>query len=337
MLLRCSHRVEQRGSMIDISDSERQRAFSIWLRTGRLPSVRSADGIELKFNPWHDPENGRFTFVGDGRRYGGSSGHGDGGNTTGSGDWPARASRPKPKNPASSVTPKDPKRPTSPANSAASSAASASGTWAGGGFMGGGGGSSGGAGASGTWGSPEPEHRPRSASGSAAAVVSSGGPVATSTAPAPPAGTSSKQFRAVVRNGYSFEIDSRERTRLVSGVLTVADAFVRSRTSQRQAGGAERRASDDGGHYIAARFNGPSEAFNHFAQNANFNRGGFRVLEDEWAREKRAGSAVTVRIVPQFNGASVRPSKINVWWTVDGKKKSVGFFNERSEKYHGNR
>lgn len=125
--------------------------------------------------------------------------------------------------------------------------------------------------------------------------------------------------------------------RRVCGVLTVADTPVRSRTLQRHAGGVERRASDDGDHYSAARFNGPSEAFNHFAQNANFNRGGFRVLEDEWAREKRAGRAVTVRIVPQFYDASVRPSKINVWWTVDGKKKTVRFSNERSEKYHGNR
>lgn len=53
--------------MIDISDNERRRVFSIWLRTGRLPSLRNAEGVELKFNPWHDPETGRFTFVGAGR------------------------------------------------------------------------------------------------------------------------------------------------------------------------------------------------------------------------------------------------------------------------------
>lgn len=56
--------------MIDMSDGEARRAFSAWLRTGRLPSPRSDDGIELKFNPWHDPENGRFTFANTGRHYG---------------------------------------------------------------------------------------------------------------------------------------------------------------------------------------------------------------------------------------------------------------------------
>lgn len=139
----------------------------------------------------------------------------------------------------------------------------------------------------------------------------------------------------MLRSGYTYQIDSRERTRRVSGALTVADVPIRSRTSQRQTGGTERRASDDGGHYIAARFNGPTEAFNHFAQDANFNRGGYRVLEDEWARNKHAGRAVTVKIVPRFDGPSVRPSVIDVWWTVDGNERSQKFPNERSERRRG--
>lgn len=35
--------------MIETSDQERRRGFSIWLRTGRLPSIRNADGVELNF------------------------------------------------------------------------------------------------------------------------------------------------------------------------------------------------------------------------------------------------------------------------------------------------
>lgn len=48
---------------MDISQNRRPSAFSYWLRTGRLPVVRTADGRELKFNPYHDPRNGRFTFA----------------------------------------------------------------------------------------------------------------------------------------------------------------------------------------------------------------------------------------------------------------------------------
>jgi hypothetical protein len=55
---------------------EQDGAFSYWLRTGRLPTVRTEDGVELKFNPWHDPTNGRFTFAGAGQFFGpGSRGY----------------------------------------------------------------------------------------------------------------------------------------------------------------------------------------------------------------------------------------------------------------------
>ena len=38
--------------MTTVSPYDRQRAFGVWLRTGRLPPIRSADGLELKFNPY---------------------------------------------------------------------------------------------------------------------------------------------------------------------------------------------------------------------------------------------------------------------------------------------
>jgi len=46
--------------------TERER-FSFYLRTGRIaPEVKAEpenDTLETKFNPYHDPENGRFTFA----------------------------------------------------------------------------------------------------------------------------------------------------------------------------------------------------------------------------------------------------------------------------------
>ena len=42
----------QRGS--------RDTAFAIYLRTGQRVAIPP---IELKFNPYHDPRNGRFTFA----------------------------------------------------------------------------------------------------------------------------------------------------------------------------------------------------------------------------------------------------------------------------------
>lgn len=41
---------------------DRRAAFSVWLRTGRWPRAETARSVEVKFNPWHDPRNGQFTF-----------------------------------------------------------------------------------------------------------------------------------------------------------------------------------------------------------------------------------------------------------------------------------
>ncbi|MCW2389806.1 hypothetical protein M2333_002852 [Sphingobium sp. B11D3B] len=56
--------------MIELSEDEWRRAFSAWLRTGKVASVPKNDAIECKFNPWHDPEDGRFTFAGSGNYHG---------------------------------------------------------------------------------------------------------------------------------------------------------------------------------------------------------------------------------------------------------------------------
>ncbi len=53
--------------MTEAADDTQRRAFSHWLRTGRVPPAIGPDGLELKFNPWHDPANGQFTFAGSGQ------------------------------------------------------------------------------------------------------------------------------------------------------------------------------------------------------------------------------------------------------------------------------
>ena len=60
--------------MARTSGSKQQSAFSHWLRTGRLPSDGTPDGVEVKFNPWHDPQDGRFTFAGSGNYHGAGAG-----------------------------------------------------------------------------------------------------------------------------------------------------------------------------------------------------------------------------------------------------------------------
>ena len=311
--------------MIEISQTQRRKAFSTWLRTGRLPSS-GANAVELKFNPWHDPDTGRFTFAGTGRNYGqwGDGADGD----TASVPRPFQTRQAGPARHAGSSIPAhiDPvRKPAAPSRLLPDETRRR-------------GGSFGGGGASGTWGAPEPQRPPSKRPPSTPPIVSTD---RVSSAPRPivarTAKTKPEQYRKVIRNGYTYQIDSRNRTRHVSGTLTTATVATRSRTAQARAGGAERRSSDDGGHYIAARFNGPTEAFNHFAQDANFNRGRFRLLEDEWARDRRAGRVVKVNITPIYQGAAIRPSEIDVVWTVDNRRKSMKFANEQLGRPYGTR
>lgn len=210
-----------------------------------------------------------------------------------------------------------------------------SGNWGDGSFNGGGGGSFGGGGATGPgWETAEERKRRERAAGARASGVIKQTPriaLKPAASPAKPV----EQRAHVMRNGYDFELDSSARMRKVSGNLSTAQPPLRSRTAQARAGGSDRRRSDDGGHYIAARFNGPTDAFNHFAQDANFNRGRYRALEDEWVREKKAGRRVFVKIVPAYEGRSQRPATIDIWFNVDGQIRSLKIPNEGRKLRHG--
>lgn len=242
--------------------------FEYYLRTGRI--LLEPEPIEHKFNPWHDADDGRFTFAGQGNYF--------------------RAGAP--------AAPRSPR-----------ASPSVPGIFGGGSFSGGG--------AGGSWDAPRsgptnssPSSRPSKSPRAATVRVV---PIS--------------QTAAIIKNGYSFEIDGTKRSTRILGWLHLK-AHPRSRREQANAGKPDRRSSDDGGHFIAARFNGPREWFNHFAQDAKFNRGAYRVLEDGWARDVRAGKRVFVEIAPFYRGTSRRPYRLNIKWYVDGKPFQKKLANE---------
>jgi allophanate hydrolase subunit 2 len=85
---------------------------------------------------------------------------------------------------------------------------------------------------------------------------------------------------------------------------------------QRNAGGSDRRTTDDGGHIVGNRFNPPAEEFNLFAQDANFNRGSYRVLEGKWADALAEGQAVKVEWRFYYAEGSVRPTGLDVTYRI---------------------
>lgn len=248
--------------------------FEIYLRTG-VVLTGTASPLALKYNPWHDIEDGRFTRAGMGRkvppRFGGYAGGGrsfDGGGTTVSGD---------------------------------------------------------------STGLPKPKSKPKPAKLQSPSPV-----IVRQPGPAPRAGqgassSPSSVVKTISSHGYAFGIDVQFRTRHISGTLTNGPRSKRSRSMQTQAGKPDRLPTDDGGHYIATRFNGPREKFNHFAQDSNVNRGRYRALEDEWARSLARGDKVVVDIRPRFEGSSNRPHKIDVIWYINGVERSIKLSNKKGK------
>ena len=200
----------------------------------------------------------------------------------------------------------------------------------------GGGGSFGGGGATGG-GYPSPSRTkpklPKTVVASPTIITSSRGPgnkpLTIAKAPATPRGRSlANGFKRISRNGYDFNIDSLQRTRRAGGTMVLNPSQPISRASQRNAGGVDRRATDDGGHFIGREFSGPRGAFNHFAQDRNFNRSGYRKLELGWKKAIRSGKTVTVDIVPAYKGTSLRPSSVYVVDVINGVRNKMNFPNE---------
>ena len=72
--------------------------------------------------------------------------------------------------------------------------------------------------------------------------------------------------------------------------------------------------------------------FNHFAQDRHFNNGAYRNLESSWKKQLDAGKDVYVLIKPHYPEGSLRPSSIEVTWTIDGKTGYMEFPNPNQAK-----
>lgn len=72
---------------------------------------------------------------------------------------------------------------------------------------------------------------------------------------------------------------------------------------------------------------------NHFAQNANFNKGEYAKLENLWAAALKKGKTVDVDIRLIYQGQSKRPHRLTVRAWINGKEiRQKEFYNRRGGK-----
>ena len=116
-------------------------------------------------------------------------------------------------------------------------------------------------------------------------------------------------------NGYRYETDDRGRIEHCEGKLQLENGK-RNPDHQRKAGGEDRLDTDDGDHLIAARFNGSSKVDNIVPMDAQVNRGDYKAMEEEWARELKKGNSVEVNIDVSYPDNGKRPDSIDVDYKV---------------------
>ncbi len=159
----------------------------------------------------------------------------------------------------------------------------------------------------------------------------------TTSQPVPPRGSVGNglyvRSTPVTKNGYDYHVDGKGRVTKAEGDLTLNKEQARNPKAQLEAGGADRLADDQGGHYMGRRFNGPTDEINHFAQNGNFNQGTYKALENSWERALNNGQSVRVEITPTYIGDSLRPSTLTVRQWIDGApSRPITFNNARGGK-----
>jgi Phage portal protein/DNA/RNA non-specific endonuclease len=273
--------------------------------------------LELKFNPWHNRENGQFTFAEQGSRSGSSGGSFGGGGASGSWDPPTKTkptTKPKPK---PTVIPKRPapvikprkvviKPPPKPVASPPSVSREAP---------------------AGDKPSPTPKltGNPSGsmiAAGAAVAVGAAAAAKAIAAATAAAATAAAKPVAALPTaavGGYNFSGGAESGSARAYGELRMEPKQKRSRSVQRNAGKPDRLPTDHGGHIIGRQFGGPEIPQNHFAQDGKINLRDYRKLENEWQRALKKGKKVEVDITLKYKDRSARPDFLEVKYKINGK------------------
>ena len=130
---------------------------------------------------------------------------------------------------------------------------------------------------------------------------------------------------------YTYSTDGAGRVEQVTGKLELKthDRNGYQQTKAGKEGGVKDGVEgDDGGHLIAAIFNGPGEQINYHAMDGTLNKSGWKKMENDWAQALKDGKTVDVDIKAVFDGASKRPEAFRVDYKIDGKSFTRTFFND---------
>lgn len=135
-------------------------------------------------------------------------------------------------------------------------------------------------------------------------------------------------------NGTTYKTDSLGRPISWDGEPTYNPEAERDGDAQKDAGGADRKEGDDGGHLVARVLNGSPGNENIVAMRDTVNRGDYKKAENEIAYAKKLPEIKDVKDSGKiiYEGESARPTKIERTYTIDGVKKELIVDNVEGSK-----
>lgn len=84
---------------------------------------------------------------------------------------------------------------------------------------------------------------------------------------------------------------------------------------------------DHAGHLAGDRFGGSSDLDNIVSQSSNINLSQYKKIENKWAKAINEGKNVKVNVAFKYDGDSLRTSKFNVLYELEGKAFSRNILN----------
>lgn len=120
-------------------------------------------------------------------------------------------------------------------------------------------------------------------------------------------------------NGYTFHTDEFGRIESVSGLLHLKDheGRLEIEDSIQDIGKGDQIESDDRGHLIADRFDGPNRLENLIPQDAHINRISYKNFESQLAKEVEDGKTVFIEIDVCYDDFSYRPDALVVSYCIN--------------------
>ncbi|VBB09905.1 pectin lyase fold [Lucifera butyrica] len=117
--------------------------------------------------------------------------------------------------------------------------------------------------------------------------------------------------------GYSYQTDEMGRiSKFETDNLQLTDRTERLDHNPNTPGKLD---GDHAGHLAGDRFGGSPELDNLVSQSSNVNLSEYKKIENQWAKAIEEGKQVKVNVEVNYEGSSLRPSKFNVQYEIDGK------------------